>query len=48
MKELTEEQKAQVNDLVNRLDRAGAKNPLQWARSEVYIPDTEDCLYLYF
>ena len=35
MEELTKEQEIQLNDLVNRLSKAGAKNPLQWARSEV-------------
>ena len=32
---LTEEQKSELEDLVIRLDNAGAKNPLQWAFSEV-------------
>ena len=35
MKELSKEQEIQLNDLVDRLSKAGAKKPLQWARSEV-------------
>ncbi|MDR0368215.1 MAG: hypothetical protein LBH82_03630 [Bacteroidales bacterium] len=31
----TDEQKSELEDLVIRLDEAGAKNPLQWAFSEV-------------
>jgi hypothetical protein len=33
--ELTEKQKSEMEDLVIRLDNAGAKKPLQWALSEV-------------
>jgi hypothetical protein len=32
---LTEEQKSDLEDLIIRLDKAGAKNPLQWAISEI-------------
>jgi hypothetical protein len=32
---LTDKQKAEFESLVTRLDNAGAKNPLQWASSEV-------------
>lgn len=35
MKELTKEQAIQLNDLVNSLSKAGAKNTLQWALSEI-------------
>jgi hypothetical protein len=33
--ELTEKQKSEMEDLLIRLDRAGAKNPLSWAFSEI-------------
>jgi len=33
--ELTEEQKTELEDLLIRLDKAGAKEPLSWALSEV-------------
>jgi hypothetical protein len=32
---LDDKQKSELGDLVIRLDKAGAKNPLQWAFSEV-------------
>lgn len=35
LSQFTEGQKAELEDLVIRLDNAGAKNPLQWAISEI-------------